>query len=697
MNDEPRGPTLSSQMVPKLLPVLRHWIDNWSEDGQIRCRLAVDFVNDEGFRASVERSDENSCVVSINTGTIDLLQVVFTQLFPFSRLTSWNIGPALLPKTPERFPVRPIEFLSARPADPAYARVAQVAFLIEMLVNFATSYLFCHEVSHVHSGHLDRYQDLLAASGQIPEVERTHFFEEHIHALEYEADLIGGSLCMKEMALIGARYADAAGEELNTGVRQIIEAWGLAVGIVFLLLEDLQGPMHPPAADRGRRVAEHLAGPAQRALFKIDGLDSAFARGFKKAIEAWDEVKWPRNHAYVDDDLWRARMNAAKAGLLRAQGQSTWLVDQLIARGRAENISNDESAAAASSQNGANAVNVLDELPFSLSDARQVARMGELVSRISSMKNVVSPIEDESGLPPSLSELVHFLYEDTAVKRRLDNGTVSIGLLLAINTLVGKCHGMRLHVRKALRTRTLGETEAHLFALAQRIAATQGVTRQLLLARVMAFCLRTFVVPAFKELDERVHGALTRIAIYSRSVDLEAIGAAVAASPEECAHHLNVLFDARFVQRTMDEQEKEVWLVYEEFRPWLTGLLSGDDLRACHLRAANHLRHAAEDGQYSLIILAIPHFVEAGDIEAARKAQRPLNHFFMRLGQYAEVENMNRELLKKEDHPEPLTWIARAQMSRGHLEAARSYLRRQLRRTDWRVRREHQFWLLCLR
>jgi len=32
---------------------------------------------------------------------------------------------------------------------------------------------------------------------------------------------------------------------------------------------------------------------------------------------------------------------------------------------------------------------------------------------------------------------------------------------------------------------------------------------------------------------------------------------------------------------------------------------------------------------------------------------------------------MNRVLLEKEDHPEPLTWIARAKLSTGHLDDAK--------------------------
>ncbi len=151
------------------------------------------------------------------------------------------------------------------------------------------------------------------------------------------------------------------------------------------------------------------------------------------------------------------------------------------------------------------------------------------------------------------------------------------------------------------------------------------VTRQLLSKRVAAFCLHAFAKPAFDELDHGAKAALVRIAIYRRPVDLKAIGAAAAASEAECVRHINSLVEAGFVRQTLDDRGHELWLVYEEFGPWLTSLLSDDDLRACHLRAATYFRQAAEAGQDALIILAIPHFIEAEDFEATREAQRPLN------------------------------------------------------------------------
>jgi tetratricopeptide (TPR) repeat protein len=657
--------SFAREIAPKLLPVLRHWISEWTGEGEVASQIDVDFVADERFGGSVRLASEDQYRVRLYLGTLDLLKLAFTWLLPYAPpLLRSQVDTGLFLLSSNTAPARPADLLSAEIEEPAYARTPEVASLLETLTNFGTLFLFCHEVAHVIGGHLEQRQKYLAESENLSQENRLRFFEEKIQPFEYLADTQAGFLCFREMVVLGSRYGDAKGQAEKDAVRETIQVWGFATAVVFLLLEGLNGHEHPGAADRGHRLSDFLAGPFVSAFYRIDGLATAFGKGFEEAIRAWDLISWPREQSYVEDNVWRERMNAAFLVQLRAGGKSTHLVEQFIThRGQESSGAGAKGSAGASAPAAAQPP---DLLTLSLADARTDAKLGELVSRIGGAEPV-----DQFSTPMPIDEFIAFLREDPKICACLDDGRISSKALAAINSLVGSAKGLRLQARRTLSLGLGLNAENDLCLISEEIAAARGPTLQVMRDKGKESCLRLLVEPWYLQLRENGRATLNRVAVYETAVPAAAMRL-VAGMPEgECVRVLEQLLDSEFVELTFDPNQTKLWKVYGDLRTWLLSFLSMDVRRKCHLEAARYFQRLTDMGDATGLAYTPSHYVEAGALEAARIASRSLNTFLMQVGAFAQVIKHNQDLLEKEDHPEPKSWIAHAKKALGQTEAAR--------------------------
>jgi len=124
------------------------------------------------------------------------------------------------------------------------------------------------------------------------------------------------------------------------------------------------------------------------------------------------------------------------------------------------------------------------------------------------------------------------------------------------------------------------------------------------------------------------------------------------------------------------------WIVPQAFRSWLLDLTSSQDRIKAHRAAGAALRNLAEAGRsrelklsrLDVLMESRGQYLQCPDLEAARQVTSAISSYLERRGYYYQIILLNRELADLEEHPLPLSWIARAYMDQGrYLEAQKYY------------------------
>jgi tetratricopeptide (TPR) repeat protein len=136
------------------------------------------------------------------------------------------------------------------------------------------------------------------------------------------------------------------------------------------------------------------------------------------------------------------------------------------------------------------------------------------------------------------------------------------------------------------------------------------------------------------------------------------------------------------------------WSTYGSLRHWLTlpPRLPIDHGRNAHRAAGDYLvklfEQSQKDGsstsQLRQLLQARSHFLAAGASKQAREVTYSISSIMIQLGEYAEIERLNAELLKEaehsgqDQHPDPITWIARTYLERAEFHTARAWYQKAL-------------------
>ncbi|HUI39371.1 MAG TPA: tetratricopeptide repeat protein [Methanothrix sp.] len=180
----------------------------------------------------------------------------------------------------------------------------------------------------------------------------------------------------------------------------------------------------------------------------------------------------------------------------------------------------------------------------------------------------------------------------------------------------------------------------------------------------------------YSSLGQQSRLALSRAAIYGIGMSPAGL-AAVAGLDEEKTlalieewHKLSLAYAAG-----------DLWALSSSIKPWLKSALKPEEQRQAHRLAADFLGAQAREGRSSelgisrldCLLEARGAYLEAGELENARETTSSISGFLERRGYYQEMVTLNLELLSKEKHPLPMTWIARASLDQGRSKEAEDW------------------------
>lgn len=174
----------------------------------------------------------------------------------------------------------------------------------------------------------------------------------------------------------------------------------------------------------------------------------------------------------------------------------------------------------------------------------------------------------------------------------------------------------------------------------------------------------------FALLSEGPRDALCRSAVYNVGVSPEGFTAVTGISQESIPGYLKEWQSRAFVYPEMIPGFGEIWIVYGILRPRLLNHLHEDEKIAACNSAGDFLYELVVNKRNNQIgILWIPCFFEArslylqaNNVEKARNVTSTMSKFYIKLGMFDLIKTLNREILKKELHPEPMGWIGIADM-----------------------------------
>lgn len=170
--------------------------------------------------------------------------------------------------------------------------------------------------------------------------------------------------------------------------------------------------------------------------------------------------------------------------------------------------------------------------------------------------------------------------------------------------------------------------------------------------------------------------ALSKAAIFGIAISSTGL-AAVAGLDEEKA----LAFADEWQQRSLAHRAGELWALPSSIRPWLKSALDLEKLKEAHRAAAEFMGSLAREGRagelrlsrLDCLLEARGEYLEAGELDAAREATSSISGFLERRGYYEEIIRLNEELLARERHPAPMTWIARALLDEGRSKEAEEW------------------------
>jgi tetratricopeptide (TPR) repeat protein len=184
----------------------------------------------------------------------------------------------------------------------------------------------------------------------------------------------------------------------------------------------------------------------------------------------------------------------------------------------------------------------------------------------------------------------------------------------------------------------------------------------------------------FCSLSQACGQALSRSAVYSIAMNIKGL-AAVSGEPEDKI----VDFVQEWTNLSLAFQPRpDLYAISPSVRAWLLNQLkklNPDWLIEAHKDAGNHLRILAAEGHADMIGLSRldcflesrGHYLSCGDFDKAREVNARISSYLEKRGYYHEIIRVNRELLEREVHIDPMNWIASAYMGEGDHRRAQEW------------------------
>ncbi|HKV38055.1 MAG TPA: CHAT domain-containing protein, partial [Blastocatellia bacterium] len=285
------------------------------------------------------------------------------------------------------------------------------------------------------------------------------------------------------------------------------------------------------------------------------------------------------------------------------------------------------------------------------------------------------------------SSFLKFMMRDTVVEQRYYTGELPHALLIRLHELLGGAPRFLQQIRTVLRDMPAEDLKRALDLVALPAMDNAGDGGALAAARDR-YCEEVFTSRLYHHLPEDSRKALTRAAVYAVPVSPEGLAAAAGATVEHVRQFAGGWRDYGLAYPDRERGPSELWSVYGLLRGWLLApeRITDEERKLAHHAAGNWLRDLESAHQQSELGLSWvdclletrSQFLAAGDCEAAREVTGRLSSHMILQGLYAEVIKLNEGLLACEQHPDPMSWIARAYYGLADYPGAREWYERCL-------------------
>jgi tetratricopeptide (TPR) repeat protein len=302
---------------------------------------------------------------------------------------------------------------------------------------------------------------------------------------------------------------------------------------------------------------------------------------------------------------------------------------------------------------------------------------------------------DVPTLPSSVQELtlgefgqasfIKFLLRDSEVERRYRLAELPHELLVRLHRLLGATPRFLIQIREVLKSMSAAELAAELERVELAEAEQQEPGR--LQAARDAYCEQIFTERLYGRLEPASQGMLSRAAVYSIPVTVEALAAAAGTTTEAVQREVEQ-WQRLALAHTDIGRGRGLWTVYGMLRSWLLAAqrLSEAERKAAQLRAGDFVVGLSRQGRagelglnwVECLLEARAQYLAAGAFEQAREVTAQVSGFYISRGLYSEMERLNVELFGQEKHSEPAAWVARAYLERGNYGQARVWYQQAL-------------------
>ncbi len=282
------------------------------------------------------------------------------------------------------------------------------------------------------------------------------------------------------------------------------------------------------------------------------------------------------------------------------------------------------------------------------------------------------------------SAFFKFMLRDPVVEQRYFQGELQHKLLSELHRLLGGTPRFLGQMREVLKTITTEELEQALKTIELPDAPESKAFRE---AR-NSYCEQIFTARLYDHLSPEAQRALSRAAVYSVPVNMDALAAVTGESHEKLRDFTRQWRSYAMAYTEREQANTELWTIYGLLRGWLLApeRLSAEERRASHQAGGEFLRDLEKEnreGELGLswidcLLEARSQFIAAGNYEEAREVTDRISGFLTYQGLYEELLRLNLELLAYENHPFQMIWIGRSYSDRGDYSTARKWYQRCL-------------------
>jgi tetratricopeptide (TPR) repeat protein len=306
---------------------------------------------------------------------------------------------------------------------------------------------------------------------------------------------------------------------------------------------------------------------------------------------------------------------------------------------------------------------------------------------------------DVDPLPPTVAELRlgelseaayrKFLFCDEEVKRHYQAAAVRgirNELLSYLHEVFGGSPRFMTQVRQQLKTADWQKLLTDIKSETDSAVPSEGESLCSLRQRYEEYLYLIGTNMLYSNLNEASRRVLSHAAVYSGPMTRNAIAAITSSTVKQIEDYTEEWRHSAIAYS--EPGIAEAWSIYGTLRRWLMGpeRLPAEERQRAQQAAADYLvslHKEQREGELHLSLesclrKARAHYLSAGVINKAREVTDRLTKFLMIRGEYIEVECLNREILQREEHPDPAGWIGSAYLGLDEYRRAQHWYERAL-------------------